>query len=285
MASDLDTVRVLRALFNDMPRAPQGLTHLETMAWIKQSMNDFEGGDMAYTIEHITRNAMLDIVLRMREDGPLADDAAFDEIVALISTKEGRSSFMDRCIQAQKSGAATERLLARAQRPWTEPEPLFVPDPQEVQRFVAAQASGPGPMFAEYSAREDVRQIGVFEQPPEQVHEFAWGFVTEDQGDWNFYLAEVWRQGTVGYFERFLSAVQLETTGLPEGPAAASPMPACLTLDVGIGAFSSLTLHAGASLADPAARRWVGEVFIAGLLPRMAARVLDECCDFPERVQ
>ncbi len=62
-------------------------------------------------------------------------------------------------------------------------------------------------------------------------------------------------------------------------------MPACLTLDVGIGAFSSLTLHGGASLADPAVRQWVGEVFIAGLLPRMAARVLDECCDFPERVQ
>ena len=35
MASDLDTVRVLRALFNDMPRAPQGLSHEETMAWVQ----------------------------------------------------------------------------------------------------------------------------------------------------------------------------------------------------------------------------------------------------------
>ena len=37
-ASDLDTVKALRALFNDMPRAPQGLSHQETMAWIQRSM-------------------------------------------------------------------------------------------------------------------------------------------------------------------------------------------------------------------------------------------------------
>ena len=68
MVSDLDTVRVLRALFNDMPKAPQGLSHEETMAWVQRSMADFEGGDMAYMIEHITRSSMLDIVLRLRED-------------------------------------------------------------------------------------------------------------------------------------------------------------------------------------------------------------------------
>ena len=79
MASDLDTVRVLRALFNDMPKAPQGLSHEETMAWVQRSMADFEGGDMAYMIEHITRSSMLDIVLRLREDGYLKDDTAFTE--------------------------------------------------------------------------------------------------------------------------------------------------------------------------------------------------------------
>ena len=66
MASDLDTVRVLRALFNDMPRAPQGLSHEATMDWIRRSMTDYPGGDLAYTLEHITRNSMLDIVLRLR---------------------------------------------------------------------------------------------------------------------------------------------------------------------------------------------------------------------------
>ena len=100
MASDLDTVRVLRALFNDMPRAPQGLSGLELMAWIKSSMTDYEGGEMAYMIEHITRNSMLDLVLHMRESGHLQDDAAFDETVALISTEEGRRTFRDRCINA-----------------------------------------------------------------------------------------------------------------------------------------------------------------------------------------
>ena len=79
MASDLDTVRVLRALFNDMPRAPQGLSPEETLAWVQRSMDDFDGGDMAYMLEHITRSSMLDIVLRLREDGYLKDDIAFEE--------------------------------------------------------------------------------------------------------------------------------------------------------------------------------------------------------------
>ena len=69
MASDLDTVRVLRALFNDLPRAPQGLSHEATMDWIRRTMTDYPGGDLAYTLEHITRNSLLDIVLRLREDG------------------------------------------------------------------------------------------------------------------------------------------------------------------------------------------------------------------------
>ena len=93
MASDLDTVRVLRALFNDMPRAPQGLSHEATMEWIQRSMTDFPGGELAYTIEHITRNSMLDIVLRLREDGYLKDDKAFDETVKQLETPEGRKTF------------------------------------------------------------------------------------------------------------------------------------------------------------------------------------------------
>lgn len=103
MASDLDTVKALRALFNDMPRAPQGLSHQETMAWIQRSMTDFEGGEMAYTLEHITRNAMLDIVLRFREDGHLKDDRAFDATLEQLATPEGRKTFMDQCIQAQRA--------------------------------------------------------------------------------------------------------------------------------------------------------------------------------------
>jgi len=285
MASDLDTVRVLRALFNDMPRAPQGLSHLETMAWIQQSMTDFEGGEMAYTIEHITRNSMLDIVLRFREDGHLQDDAAFDATLRQLSTPEGRKAFMDQCIQAQKSVDATARLINRARRPLSEPGPLFGFEVGDIQRFVAAQPSGPGPMYTEFCAREDVRQIGVFEREPGSVHEFAWGFVTEDQGQWNVYIAEAWRRGTVGYFDRFLSAWKLETTGLPDGAPVVSPAPQGLTLDVGIGSFSCLTLHAGRQLRDPALRRWVGEVFFTRMLPYMAGRALDDNYDFPVHLQ
>jgi hypothetical protein len=129
MASDLDTVRVLRALFNDMPQAPQGLTDLETMASVQQSMSEFEGGETAYTIEHITRTSMLDLVLRMREDGPYQDDAAFDQVIEQISTPEGRKQFMDWCILARKSVDATARLLNRAKPAWSEPGPFFTAEP------------------------------------------------------------------------------------------------------------------------------------------------------------
>ncbi|MDM7944511.1 MAG: hypothetical protein QUV35_17960 [Hydrogenophaga sp.] len=282
MASDLDTVRVLRALFNDMPRAPQGLSGLELMAWIKSSMTDCEGGEMAYMIEHITRNSMLDIVLHMRESGHLQDDAAFDETVALISTEEGRRTFRDRCIQAQKTVDATERLLKRARQTTPVPQALFSPDPQEIDCFVRGQVSGPGPLFAEYAAREEVLEIGVFPQTPERVHEFAWGFVVEQSGSWNVHVAEMWRRGTVGYFDRFLSAWKLELARPLDDSAEAPALPAGLQVDDGIGSFSSLSFTLEPGTEQAPVRRWLGETFIGRMLPRMAARALDDTLDFPE---
>jgi hypothetical protein len=279
MASDLDTVRVLRALFNDMPRAPQGLTHEETMAWIQQSMTGYEGGELAYTIEHITRNSMLDIVLRLREDGYLQDDAEFDKTVEQISTPEGRKTFMDWCINAQKSVDATSRLLNRAKRSWSDPQPLFSVHPEAIERFSRAQSTGPGPLYTEFCAREDVREIGVFDTESGCVHEFPWGFVTEGPEGWNIYLAEVWRRGTVGSFDRFLRAWALETTDTQGGTQSTVAVPPGLSAEIGIASFASLTLL---GTPEPGLRRWVGEVFIALMLPAMAGRVLDEDFDFPD---
>ena len=282
MASDLDTVRVLRALFNDMPRAPQGLSHEETMEWIRRTMTDYPGGDLAYTIEHITRNSLVDIVLRLREDGYLKDDKAFDEALVQLSTPDGRKTFMDWCINAQKSVDATARLLNRAKRAWREPDPLFVADPVAVQRFIDDRPSGPGAMFTEYVMRPDAREVGVFETEPQAVYEFDWGFIAEEPGSWNIYVAEIWRRGTVGYFDRMLGAWRLET--MPEGPVRAPHVPTGLTEDIGIGRFCAFTLHARTRPADPAVRRWIGEVFISHMLPVMAARALDENYDFPAHV-
>jgi hypothetical protein len=56
-------------------------------------------------------------------------------------------------------------------------------------------------------------------------------------------------------------------------------VPEGLSADAGITHFSSLNLNA----TDPAAlRQWVGEVFLAHMLPTMAARVLDPNYDFPD---
>jgi len=279
MASDLDTVRALRALFHDMPHAPPGLTPEEYVAWTQRAMAEFEGGDMAYTLQHVTRNAMLDLILRLREDGYLQEDAAFDKMLLQVSTEAGRKTFMDWCINAQKSADATARLLNRARPAWIEPAPLFTADAQQIARFVAGQPTGPGPLVAEFCGRRDVREIGVFDEPPPLVHEFTWGFLTESQDGWSIYLPEVWRAGSVGSFERFLSAWQLETQARSEAAPGASSVPAGLTAEPGIGGFCCLMLQAD---DKEALRRWVGEVFLAHMLPTMAARVLDPNYDFPD---
>lgn len=281
MASDLDTVRVLRALFNDMPRAPEGLSQEETVAWVRQSMIDYEGGDMAYMLEHVTRNAMLDIALRLREDGHLQDDAAFDETVEMLSTPEGRKTFMDQIIAAQRTVDATARLLRRAKRAPGETEPHFSSLPEEIQRFIDAAPGGPGPLFAEYAAREDVIEIGVFEVEPAEVHEFSWGFVAEHDEAWHFYVADVWRRGTVGYFDRFDRVWQRETRAPRGGPLLASPVPEGIGMDDGIGSFSSMVLTSQDGLSDPDLRHWVGEVFIQQVLPYMVSQVLDDDDELP----
>lgn len=279
MASDLDTVRVLRALFHDMPHAPAGLTPEENIAWTQRAMAEFEGGDMAYTLEHVTRSAMLDLILRLREDGYLQEDALFDKMLQQVSTAAGRQTFQDWCINAQKSADATARLLNRASPAWSEPAPLFVADAQQIERFVAGRPSGPGPLFAEFVARDDVREIGVFEARPTEVYEFSWGFVTESTGSWAVYLPEVWRAGSVGGFERFLSAWRLETQTRSNTAAGVSSVPAGIGIEVGIVRFCCLVLQAD----NPRAlRRWVGEVFLGHMLPAMAARVLDPNYEFPD---
>lgn len=282
MASELDTVKALRALFNDMPRAPQGLSHPETMAWIQRSMTDFEGGDVAYALEHITRSSMLDIVLRFREDGHLQDDRAFEATLEQLSTPEGRKTFMDQCIQAQKSVDLADRLIKRAKRPMSDPGPLFGFDAEHIRRFVEDMPTGPGALWTEFSARDDVRHLGVCDHSPKAVYEFDWGFVTEDSGSWHVYVADVWRKGTVGYFHRFMSAWQLELSTQPDGDMVSPPpLPAGLTLDDGIGRFCALTLDGGSHLRDPAVRRWMGETFLARILPYMAGRAVDDDYDFP----
>lgn len=281
MASDLDTVRVLRALFNDMPRAPEGLSPEETAAWVQRSMNDYEGGDMAYMLEHVTRSATLDIVLRLREDGYLQDDKTFDATVEQLSTPEGRKTFMDHIIAAQKTVDATARLLRRAKRAPGETEPFFSTLPEDIARFVQAEPAGAGPLYAEYAARPEVGELGVLQPPPERVHEFDWGFVTERDSAWHFYVAEVWRRGTVGYFDRFDRVWQRETIAPRGGPLLAAPVPEALTMDDGITSFSSLTLVSSIGLDDPDLRQWVGEVFIQQVLPYMVSQALDDDNDLP----
>ena len=51
---------------------------------------------------------------------------------------------------------------------------------------------------------------------------------------------------------------------------------------MGIGQFASLSLLTEGDLRAAAAeRKWIGEVFIAHMLPAMAGRVLDPDYDFP----
>lgn len=284
MASDLDTVRVLRALFHDLPRAPQGLSEGETLAWVQQAMQEFEGGEVAYTVEHITRNSMVDIVLRLREEGHLRDDAAFETTLKQVSTPDGRQTFMDWCIQAQKSSDATSRLLNRAKRSLMDPPPRFAVSAEDAHRFVQGPPSGPGPLFAEYRRRADVQAIGLYETVPDSVHEFDWGFIVEEPAAWHVYVAEAWRKGTVGYFERFLQAWHMEVGAAANPDAPTVQVPAALSVEPGIGSYSSITLIAGVQPLPDELRRWLGDVFLSQMLGAMAGRALEDDYDFPLEV-
>ena len=59
------------------------------------------------------------------------------------------------------------------------------------------------------------------------------------------------------------------------------PVPPGLLVDDGIGTFSSLSFELEARAAPAPVRRWLGEVFMGRMLPRMAARALDDSFDFP----
>jgi hypothetical protein len=281
MASDFDTVRVLRALFNDMPRAPQGLSPPEMMAWIRNAMAGFEGGETAYMIEHITRNAMLDTVLRLREEGYLQDDIAFEDTLRQIATVEGRVAFMDRCIQAQKTAEATRKLLTRAKRSWAEVRSPVRSQPEDIQRLVDGDPTGPGPLFEEFRQRQDVRAVDVLPDPLPAVYEFEWGFLTEEGSTWNVYIAEVWRRGTLGFFEHFIEAWEAQTCTPAHG--ISWRVPDGLEVAPGVAAFSCLTLHSSLHPADEATRQWLGDDFVAGLLPELTRRALDEHGDPPPR--
>jgi hypothetical protein len=139
-------------------------------------------------------------------------------------------------------------------------------------------------MFGEFSAREDVQQIELFSDGvPSKLYEFDWGFISEVPGTiWHVYVADVWRTGTVGSFDRFIGAWRLETAATPGSKIRPPHVPAGLSLELGITSFASFSLHGGSG--DPAStaeRKWVGEVFIAHMLPAMAGRVLDPNYDFP----
>ena len=82
-------------------------------------------------------------------------------------------------------------------------------------------------------------------------------------------------------FARFLGAWRLETTAVPGRQVRPPHVPAGFSFEIGIENFASLSLQ---TIGDPTAavaeRQWLGEVFIAHMLPAMAGRVLDLDYDF-----
>ena len=99
---------------------------------------------------------------------------AFEATLRDLATPEGRKTFMDQCIQAQKSVDAADRLIKRAKRPMSDPDPLFGFDADHIQRFIARQPTGPGPLYAECSVR--VKGSDLF---AESAHEDLYAAVDE----------------------------------------------------------------------------------------------------------
>ena len=98
-----------------------------------------------------------------------------------------------------------------------EPEPsnlALADDTQALQDFLDAKPSTTTVHYKEFLARKDVQRS--FQKPGRRcaIYEFSWGFITEEYGVFNLYAVDIWRAGTVDYFEHFVTA--WEALAVPE---------------------------------------------------------------------
>ena len=211
------------------------------------------------------------------------DDSHFSAILAEISSVQGRARVLQALRATLSARQLTSGLLGRLTDAAHDRLADYASTNAECARFLQGQPGDPGALYREFMARKDVQGEMPALVRNYQVYAFSWGFVTEDYGVWNFYVADVWRDGTRKYFDRFNAA----WSQLAEGPLAQAIGRAehkfYISFDEGSSAYCCISISCVLdSRRQALARNWVGTAFLQDIWPQMvrqalAPQALPEC--------
>lgn len=253
------------------------MTQDDALSWGIGCIRQFPGGAGAYALDQAHRHYLLELLVDARRNGLVAE-RHFEAILAEIATVQGRARVLQGLRTSLLARQQTDGLLGRfavqpAQQELAVPLPAYGSSAAERDRFLRRQPGGPGPMFAEFMARADVRSEWPSLLPDFQVYEFSWGFMTEDYGVWNFYVADVWRDGTRSYFDRFAAAWREQAEPQLARTLARAGQDFYISFDDGSSAFCCISLSCVLDDRGQAqARAWLAGEFLERLWPQLVAQ-------------
>lgn len=265
-----DFQRVYMAMALHDPRPAPTLVEMdasEALSWGIGQMQAFPGGPGAYALDQANRQYLLALVVDSRQMGVI-DDAHFEAILAEICTVQGRARMLQALRATLSARQLAHGLMARLAQGGVSGSAAYSSSAAECARFLNGEADGGGALYQDFMARQDVQRGMPTLVRNYQVYAFSWGFVTEDYGVWNFYVADVWRDGTRKYYDRFVAAWDQ----LAEAPLARARAEGnfYISFDEGSSAFCCISISCVLDARRQAlARAWVAGEFLQQIWPQM----------------
>jgi hypothetical protein len=274
---ETDFQRIYMAMAIHDPRPAPTLVEMsseDALSWGIHQMQKFPGGPGAYALDQANRQYLLALVVDSRQMD-MIDDSHFSAILAEISTIQGRARVLQALRVTLSARQLTHGLMDKLSYGASAPLPAYASGAQERARFLNAQPGGPGVLYRDFMARKDVQHEMPTLVRNYQVYEFSWGFVTEDYGVWNFYVADVWRDGTRKYYDRFIAAWnQLAESKLAQAITRAERK-FYISFDDGSSAYCCISISCVLdSRRQALAREWVAGEFLEQIWPQMVQQTM-----------
>jgi hypothetical protein len=145
--------------------------------------------------------------------------------------------------------------------------PSYVPISK--RRVIARQSS----LYKEFMCRADVKNEAIHHSGKSSIMEYAWGFVVEEDHTWSFYAADVWRAGTIEYFERFLTVWKNNFEERINEEAQKNFFH--ITFDDGNSNYSCMKLGCLGTTGHELAKKWIADRFANDIFPEIVRQATD----------
>lgn len=281
-STDEELNRLSEALFHDKPKTDYlDLPPDEAMKMALKEMESFPGGHTAYTVDHVTKTAILNMIMNSRRAGQLSDED-FDDLVDEVRTAQGRKNLLDR---VERAYAMERKIAGQKASTKTSPAPHFRSTNTELDGFKFGVPKKNGSMVGQFIAMDSVEDYVKDQVTRSPAFEFSWGFIKSSNNNtiWDFYVKDVWESGTENFFDRFLTAWKNDGEPELEKARMKSDNNFFISMDDGISNFSCISLAClGDEHSVSRARKWISDEFIARIFPVMVAKVLDLNYKFAE---